>query len=280
MSPTRDHYTHGHHESVLRSHIWRTAENSAGYLLPHLRPDLRLLDVGCGPATITIGLAGILTKGSVVGLEPLPGPLQTARANANDAGINNIEFVLGDVYALDFADDSFDVVHAHQVLQHLSNPVAALKEMTRVCKPGGLLAIRDADYAAMSWYPPSPHLDAWQQIYHAVGRANNAEPDAGRFLKAWALRAGLQHLTVSSSVWCYATADELSWWSGLWADRITASAFGAQAVADGHSSAARLNTIAAEFRRWGTDPEAVFLVPSTEVLARVQSAVQGSCSTS
>jgi hypothetical protein len=50
-------YTHGHHESVLRSHAWRTVENSAAYLVPHLRPGLSLLDVGSGPGTITVDLA-------------------------------------------------------------------------------------------------------------------------------------------------------------------------------------------------------------------------------
>lgn len=269
MSQPPDRYTHGHHESVLRSHNWRTADNSASYLLPHLRPAMRLLDVGCGPATITVDLAKVLHDGSVVGLEPIAGPLEIATRNAADAGITNIEFVMGHVYALDYPDDSFDVVHAHQVLQHLTDPVAAIKEMARVCRPSGFVAFRDADYAAMTWYPPSEPLDGWQKIYHAVTRANRAEPDAGRFLKAWALRAGLGDITVSTSVWCYATADEITWWSRLWADRITSSAFGKQAVAGGHSSESQMAAIAEGFRQWGTDPEAIFTVPSTEVLARI-----------
>ena len=56
MTTPDDRYTHGHHESVLRSHRWRTAANSCAYLLPHLRPDMSLLDVGCGPGTITADL--------------------------------------------------------------------------------------------------------------------------------------------------------------------------------------------------------------------------------
>ena len=57
MPTESDVYLHGHHDSVLRSHRWRTAENSAGYLIPHLAAGAEILDIGCGPGTITAGLA-------------------------------------------------------------------------------------------------------------------------------------------------------------------------------------------------------------------------------
>src|SRR5262245_50690615 len=160
---TGDVYTHGHHESVLRSHRWRTAENSAGYLLPHLKPDMRILDVGCGPGTITAGLAGYVPQGHVTGIDAVPGIVEQARDLTRDHG--NLEFTTGDVYALDYPDDTFGVVHAHQVLQHLSDPVRALREMRRVTKPGGLVAARDGDYGAMVWYPGLPVLDGWLALY-------------------------------------------------------------------------------------------------------------------
>ena len=67
MPSSSDTYLHGHHDSVLRSHRWRTAENSAGYLLPRLAPDARVLDVGCGPGTITADLAALVPDGDVTG---------------------------------------------------------------------------------------------------------------------------------------------------------------------------------------------------------------------
>ena len=133
-------YTHGHHESVLRSHRWRTAENSAAYLLPHLKPHMRILDVGCGPGTITAGLAGYVPQGHVTGIDAAPDIVEQARELT--AGRENLDFTTGEVYALDYPDDTFCVVHAHQVLQHLSDPVRALREMHRVTKPGGLVAAR------------------------------------------------------------------------------------------------------------------------------------------
>src|SRR6476646_4622514 len=183
-----DTYTHGHAEPVLQSHRWRTAENSAGYLLPRLRAGLELLDVGCGPGTITVDLAARVAPGRVVGLDVSADPLAEARAAASRAGVE-VEFAVGDVYALAADDDSFDVVHAHQVLQHLTDPVAALREMARVCRPGGVLAVRDVDYAALALFPGEPGLDRWLELYYAVARRNDGEPDAGRRLLSWAHEA-------------------------------------------------------------------------------------------
>src|SRR5437867_8482705 len=109
-------YTHGHHESVLRSHTWRTAENSAGYLLPHLRPGLSLLDIGAGPGTITADLAALVSPGRVTAVEVTEAALSLARTEADRRGQENIDFVVADVHALDLPGGSFDVVHAHQVL--------------------------------------------------------------------------------------------------------------------------------------------------------------------
>ncbi len=124
---------------------------------------------------------------------------------AADFPRDNLTFTTGDVYALDFPDATFDVVHAHQVLQHLTDPVRALREMRRVTRPGGLIAARDGDYGAMVWYPDLPVLDEWRQLYRRVARAAGGEPDSGRMLHAWARQAGLTDVRRSSSNWTYST---------------------------------------------------------------------------
>ncbi|MFE1802912.1 class I SAM-dependent methyltransferase [Streptomyces sp. NPDC059517] len=263
-------YTHGHHESVLRSHTWRTAANSAAYLLGSLKPHMRILDIGCGPGTITADLAELVPDGQVTGVDHAPGILDRARATAAERGLENVDFAVADVHALEYPDDSFCVVHAHQVLQHVGDPVQALREMYRVTKPGGLIAVRDSDYAAMTWYPRSPGLDDWLDLYRRVARANGGEPDAGRRLKSWALAAGFpaEDITASAGTWCYSTASERAWWSGLWADRTVASAYAALAVEGGHAVEGQLQGIASAWRAWGAQEDAWFAVLHGELLTR------------
>jgi SAM-dependent methyltransferase len=245
-----DTYTHGHAEPVLQSHRWRTAENSAPHLLPSLRPGLDLLDVGCGPGTITVDLAARVAPGRVLGLDLSADPLDEARAAGERAGLE-VTFAVGDVYALDLPDDSFDVVHAHQVLQHLTDPVAALREMARVCRPGGVIAVRDVDYGAFVTFPPDPALDRWLELYGQVARRNDAEPDAGRRLLSWAHAAGLRDVAASASTYCYASPAEREWWGTSWAGRATSSAFAEQALRYGLATQADLEEIAAGWLRWG-----------------------------
>jgi 2-polyprenyl-3-methyl-5-hydroxy-6-metoxy-1,4-benzoquinol methylase len=261
-------YTHGHHDSVLRSQRWRTVVNSAAYLIPHLRPGQQVLDVGCGPGTITTGLARQVAPGGVVGIDNTPAPLGQARDEAQRHGVHNVSFAVADVYNLGFPDGTFDVVHAHQVLQHLVQPVVALREMRRVCKPGGIVAARDADYAAMTWYPPHPGLDRWLDLYRRVARGNRAEPDAGRRLLSWAMAAGFSEITSSATVWCYATPEERAWWSGLWAERITSSALADQALDRQLATRGDLQDLAVAWRRWAAQDDGWFAVLNAEVLCR------------
>jgi SAM-dependent methyltransferase len=263
-------YTHGHHESVLRSHRWRTAENSAGYLLPRLSAGTRLLDVGCGPGTITMDLADAVgPTGRVTALERTEEALSLARAEAARRGTPNVDFTVGNVQALDFPDDSFDVVHAHQVLQHVDDPVLALREMRRVCRPGGLVAARESDYGGFTWYPELAELDAWLEVYYAVARSNSGEPDAGRRLLAWAHAAGLTDVAVGSSTWCYSTPAERAWWGDLWAERIVSSDLARQAVERDITSPSRLGDIAEGWRRWAATDDGWFSLLHGELLAVV-----------
>ena len=102
-----------------------------------------------------------MPDGHVTAIDAVPDIVAKAAA---DVPRDNLTFTTGDVYALDYPDATFDVVHAHQVLQHLTDPVAALREMRRVAKPGGLIAARDGDYGAMVWYPDLPVLTQWREL--------------------------------------------------------------------------------------------------------------------
>jgi len=263
-------YTHGHHKAVLRSHQWRTAENSAAYLLPYLRQGDRLLDVGCGPGTITADLAERVAPGRVIGVDQAAGVLAHAHAVATERGLTTVDFVVGDVHALAYSDGSFDVVHAHQVLQHVGDPVAALREMRRVCRPGGVVAARDSDYASFAWYPLSPVLDEWLALYRALARRNGGEPDAARHLLSWAQQAGFDDVTPTASTWCFATRTDRAWWGGMWSERIIASDIADQAVQSGLASVDDLARMSEAWRTWSEAGDGWFAIMHGEIVCRRQ----------
>lgn len=260
-------YTHGHHESVLRSHTSRGIANSAEYLRPHLHASTRLLDIGAGPGTITAEFAGIVAH--VTATEINDEALSLSRGLAAERGLTNLDFSIEDVHELSFADDAFDVVHAHQVLQHVEEPVRALREMRRVTAPGGIVAARDADYAGFHWFPLLPELDRWLELYRAAARANGGEPDAGRRLLSWARAAGFENVTATASTWCYATPEQRAWWGGMWADRILESALARQLVDSSMATRDELQEISAAWTRWADDGDGWYLVPHGEILCRV-----------
>ena len=260
-------YTHGHHESVLRSHTSRGIANSAEYLRPHLQASTRMLDVGAGPGTITAEFAEIVAH--VTATEINDEALSLSRGLTAERGLTNLDFSIEDVHALSFADGTFDVVHAHQVLQHVEDPVQALREMRRVTAPGGIVAARDADYAGFHWFPLLPELDRWLELYRAAARANGGEPDAGRRLLSWARAAGFENITASASTWCYATPEQRAWWGGMWADRILESALARQLVDSDMATRADLQQISAAWARWADDGDGWYLVPHGEILCRV-----------
>jgi SAM-dependent methyltransferase len=231
---------------------------------------MSLLDVGCGPGNLTVDLASRVAPGEVLGIDLAPEIIEIACA---DAGESPVRFAVGDAYdlrahGLDTEEDSWDIVHAHQVLQHLTDPVRALQEWRRVLKPGGLLAVRDSDYGMCAIAPHDPLIDRWYEIYRSVTLANGAECNAGRFLPGWVRRSGFKDIRVSTSTWTFADPESRAWWGGLWAERVVVSAAAEQAIAYGLTEAGELQAVSDAWRRWAQDPDGFTVVVGAEVLAR------------
>lgn len=260
-------YTHGHPDVVVEAHATRTVENSAAYLMELLRQGDRLLDLGCGPGTITVGLARAVAPGRVVGIDNSAKVLDRARRHAAAAGVE-IDFQVASVYAVPFPDGSFDVVHAHQVLQHLGDPVGALGEARRVLRPGGLVAVRDVDNGTVVWHPGDETLDSWQTAHEAVHRANGGEPHAGRRLLAWVRAAGFVDAEATASTWSFANDERRRWWGQLWAKRVVSEPFAGRAVALGLADQTSLEEYAAAFLRWSEQPDGWCVFIHGEVIAR------------
>jgi len=269
MPETLATYTHGHHASVVTQHRKRTAAEAARFLLPHLRPGMRVLDVGCGPGSITVGLAEAVAPGPVLGIDLASDDvLASGRQAAADKGLGNVRFERADLFALQHPG-GFDVVFAHQVLQHLARPIEALLAMRRLLGPGGIVAVRDSDYGTSTWNPPDARLQRWLEIYHAIAARNGGEADAGRYLYGWLHAAGFADVSLSGTTWTFPGHDSVEGWASSWAERTTRSNLAVKAVEYAIASAAELEAIAEGFRQWSRNPAAFFSIGHVEALARV-----------
>lgn len=276
-------YTQGYSEAVLRSHASRTAETSAAFLLPHLKPNARILDIGCGPGTITTSLAKYISDGSIIGTDASAEVVSEAQkrlellkleaiSESEMTALNRCSFQVASVFELPFADDSFDVVYCHQVLMHLPRPVHALKEMRRVCKPGGLVAAREADFGDAILYPSTETFKTWRETCEAIFCSGGAEAQAGRKLVRWALEAGFpagdRHMTISSSNMTYGGQPDAKFWGQMWADRVAADSWKKQALATGKATQEQIEQMHTDWLTWSDTPDGVCIIFCGEVLLR------------
>lgn len=262
-------YLHGHSPSVLRSHKWRTAENSAAYLLPNIKPTSTILDVGCGPGTISVDFADIVSpSGHVVGVDSAEGIVQSATSEHGKSR-PNLTFQVADVTkGLPFADGTFDIVHAHQVMQYMTDPIAVLREMRRVCKSGGLIAVRDVDYQGTFWTPELPGMDIWIRRYVESVRRRGGDSKAGRNLLRYAKQAGFREVKASASVWCFSDKEKREWWGSLWAERVRDSGFAGDMRSNGVPES-EIDEMSAAWKAWADHDAGLMIIGHGEILCTV-----------
>jgi SAM-dependent methyltransferase len=241
--------------------------------LPYLNnPSLKILDVGCGPGTITVDLASRVPQGVVYGIDPSTEVIDKARKHADERGTTNVRLEAGDIFnweSLDGMEEaSFDIVHAHQVLQHLQDPLGAMKQMKRLVKPGGVLAVRDCNYMAMDWWPEHAGMDKWKDLYIKVAQGLGAYPHMGKMLHAVALQAGFPREDIDADIgtWTFSTPDERAFWCGLWADRTVQSDYKQRALDSGHAKVEDLEEIAATWREMEKKEDGWFAVINGQVI--------------
>jgi ubiquinone/menaquinone biosynthesis C-methylase UbiE len=265
-------YQHGHHASVVANHAKRTAEECAAFMLPLLRPGMRLLDVGCGPGSITSGLARRIAPGKTIGLDMSPSVIETARDLAAQAGEEHLTFEVGNIYEPRFTPESFDMVFVHQVLQHLRRPQDALRRMGTLLAAGGMVCAREVDWGGTTFFPDNAGMRRFLELYYALAHRNGGEPDAGRHMRRWFREAGFAETRVSTSTTCYADPAATRDWAETYAARTLHSNIAEKALEYGLATRAELDTIAQGWRDWGRDRDAFFCLTHAEVIASKHSA--------
>ncbi|KAJ8113788.1 hypothetical protein ONZ43_g5071 [Nemania bipapillata] len=243
--------------AMIASYSRRTAAVKSEYMLHLLKPGMRILDVGCGPGTITLGLAAHVPEGNVAGVDANSDAIESARELCKQRGVTNTSFTVGDVFKLPFEDNYFDIVHAHQVLGHLPGGegepgvVRGLREMRRVCKPGGFVCAREVEWSTIAVYPPVQGI----LEYHAlvVRLASHAgKIMAGGRGREFARRAGfsVENISASAAAVTYTNPDDRKWWGENMASRLEASSDLRKGVEFGFISEKVAEGMPAAWREW------------------------------
>jgi ubiquinone/menaquinone biosynthesis C-methylase UbiE len=173
---------------------------AAAFLAPHLRRGMRLIDCGCGPGSITVDLARAVTPGEAIGIDLRADALLQGRTLARERGIVNVAFQAASVYHLPYTDSSFDAAFACAVLQHLAAPLAALKEMRRVLKPGGVIGIADGSSTITFRYPTNSLLQAYDKLRGREREYNTGRPSDALALRALLRKAGFARTRASGTL--------------------------------------------------------------------------------
>jgi ubiquinone/menaquinone biosynthesis C-methylase UbiE len=240
----------------------RNVAKCCAYLQPHIKPTSRILDVGCGTGSITVDLARHVPQGHVVGIDISSDSLAQATSLAKAQGITNVEFMQSDAHAIRaLSDDSFDIVHSHMVLLHLSDPVLALREMRRLVKDGGIVAARDV--AATFTVPEKPILAKQQKIYERIAGERGAHTDGGKHTHLWAHEAGFpwDKIEASSAGWEFSgPAARRIWVEGAKNSMRTV------AIGGGYATEEEMDEMGAGWEEWGNDEGARFMGLDGQIL--------------
>lgn len=261
-------YSQGYDEATLKSHASRSAEKQADYLLEHIKSNAKVLDVGCGPGTITCDFVRYAPEGQIHGVDSSPEVISQAVSNAKERNAD-VSFEVANAHELPFPDQSFDIVHCHALLVHLPNPINALREMYRVCKPGGYVGIREPDMDTCVIHPHFGPIEQASRVQDELKRREGAEPNAGRFLATWAHEAGFakDKMQTSCNLLSYSGRDEIKWWGELYAKRLRREV-GKRSVEYGLASEEDVEAWAAAYQEWSRCDLGLFAMLHVRLLAR------------
>jgi ubiquinone/menaquinone biosynthesis C-methylase UbiE len=251
--PSNEVYTPGYSANASNFMANRRAATHAAFLLPSLRSGLRVLDCGCGPGSITLGLAEAVQPGHVTGIDIADSQIALAKANAAAQHIDNVDFQTGSIYELAFEDGTFDVVFAHAVFEHLANPVKAMREISRVLKTGGVLGICSPDWGGFIVAPENPALNAAITFYKQVQMQNGGDPYAGRKLATFAQEADFVQNHLSAYYECYQQPALIADYLALRIEGTTDAASLAHLPAE-----FTLEALANALRTWSQQPACMF----------------------
>ena len=267
MTEQSSTYTMGYSDEFRQLLDRRSMETHAAHLVPYLRSGLRVLDFGCGPGTISVGLARAVDPGEVHGVDMEESQIELARAAAEAGGHKNAKFHVGDVTSLPFEDNSFDVAHCHAVLMHVPDTSGALAEVKRVLKPGGIIASRETVVASCFAEPTTDTLRSGWTVFGNLISANGGHPQMGRELKNYLVEAGFIDVQASASFDVFSTPDDVAFLHGFIIDWFFSPAVIAAATAYGLATHEQFEEWRAALEQWRGHAGALGAIAFGEAIA-------------
>jgi ubiquinone/menaquinone biosynthesis C-methylase UbiE len=268
--PQEEAYTHGYTPVFTQYLSRRTAATNAAFFLPYLRSGMRVLDCGCGPGTITIGLAQAVAPGQVVGIDIEPGQIEAAQAQAAEQKVPNVSFQVASIYQIPFPDSYFDAAFGHSILEHLRRSLEALREVHRVLKSGGLAGLREVDQGGNLLEPSNPILEKSLELQEKAWQLNGGNPHLGRTLRALLAATGFINIQASGSYDSYGTPEEVKLWAERMVDHFSQSSLSDRLVELGWADRTLLEQIRAAWREWSDHPNAFYARARVEVIGWVE----------
>ena len=260
-------YTLGYSEEVQETQGRATAEGDAAHVLPYLRPGLRLLDFGCGPGTISVGLAKAVAPGEMHGVDMDEAQVELARSIAASQGRDNAMFHVGDVTDLEFEDNSFDITHCRNVLIHIPDTAAVLSEIKRVLKPGGIIACREMICASSFAHPDFGVIGRSWDMFADLLASDDGHPQMGKDMKGHILEAGFANIRMTASFSVYSSPVEIATMYRFISRWFLSPKTVEAAIKYGASSEKLVCDLKVAYDRWKDHPGALFAVAYGEAVA-------------
>ena len=261
-SETKERYTLGYSSQTAQRLQKRTAAKEAGFLLPHLSAGMRLLDCGCGPGSITVGLAEAVAPGRVIGVDIEPNQYRSAWSQMAKHPETNLHFASADVYRLPFAANTFDAAFLHNVLSHLRRPLEVLKGIYRLLSPGGVIGISHPDFSGSLISPSDPLLDRDHELYWRLVEHNGGNPAIGKHQRALLHEAGFVRVEAVAKYSTVGTQDGVRMRAEHGGRLFGGSAIAQQMIDLGWTDRSELDRIIAAWRKWSEQPGA-FMASAT-----------------
>jgi ubiquinone/menaquinone biosynthesis C-methylase UbiE len=261
-----NYYQCGYKDYMINMIKQRTVENEAKFLLPYLRDDTRLLDCGCGPGSVTVGFAKYITKGEIVGIDIEPSQVEMTKKLAADLGIKNISLQVADIHNLPFPDNSFDIVFAHMVIVHLPEYRKAIREVKRVLKPGGIIAVRDPVFKEPIIYPDTPEiLEIWN-FRIKMPSIDGADFNLGKKMRSILVSEGFNNVSATASINSYGDKKSFDKYKKFVVGELTDAEYVKKALASGMVTKEKLQHYIDVWTDFCNNPEAFVGVVMCEAI--------------